>query len=341
MRVHKEAFNPRPRSKGVPVYVCEDDICQVLWLCMGILAAMYTPISHACASQNVSCFLHVVEMYVLCVSLRMKCMHNLVWAVLLAILLIIGGVELNPGPYTDSAFATLNLDALDSNHVAQFVFVEQVNIKRCWDVCQANLAIIHQFQAIGHLDQLATICYACNRCQDHSLLCRLEHRYLASTTAQWLSNIDEYGFIYTAAEVIDSAVNTANSSALVNQSQTFMTPWQRNGNDYFDVTAVITSRAILTIDTPLQQCFAALQQHLQTFIVPMLGGQHFRLIIFHANTQSIYVWDPFGKSHFPLNVMNRLREAYPYAVHDIDISLQQDGHNCGFWVAYFTRIFCE
>ena len=374
LRVHRELFVPRPERKGIPVYVCKSDILHVLWLGTGFLAALYTPISHAAANQSMSMCIHVAEMYVFCSSLRRMRMHNLIWATLLAILLLIGGVELNPGPHGANAFGTLDLDALSTERIVQCTqgtalpFLEQTNIQGCWDACQANLIKIRQLAFIGNLETVAVICYACNVCYDNSMLCRLEH--LMEESALWLSGIGESGAKAALAEVLDTTCDLAGNSALIQQAQTYKTPWNRVGTNYFDSSAVaamvrleqnnvdkintchpqskssildalsiVNSRVVLTIDIKIAHVFAGVKQRFQTLIVPMLGDQHFRLIIFHNTSQSIYVWDPFGKERVPTDVLLAMQHVYDRSIHDIDIPLQQDGCNCGFWVAYFSKIF--
>lgn len=103
--------------------------------------------------------------------------------------------------------------------------------------------------------------------------------------------------------------------------------------------AIVRARPIMDTDDRVTQLLASLQQSMQTVILPMIGDNHFRLIRFHVASQSIYVWDPFGRGCFPQNVMQQMQLVFPYPLCDVDIKLQQDGCNCGFWVVYFNKVF--
>ena len=78
-----------------------------------------------------------------------------------------------------------------------------------------------------------------------------------------------------------------------------------------------------------------------------IGDSQFTLVIFHHASRTILFSNPSGNSAFPMHIVMPHAQLFQsiyngvWSTHIVNISLQQDAHNCGFWGSCSTRVFCK
>lgn len=239
IRVHRELFRPRPRRKDVPVYCCKDDIVDSLLLSSMWFATCITSLPQMSATNHIAVLSFVAELYVICVALHLTRIHGMMWATLLAMLLVIGGVESNPGPTADYTFGSLQLRSLASEMLSQLTYVDRFNCQNRWEACEFNMQKVRESAHLGQLDMVKVACYACNSCTNDTLLCRMEH--LLACSDEWLTCVASAAISYGTcgpANVLQTPIDVSSSPIFLRMTQSLLSVWERVGTSYIDTSCV-------------------------------------------------------------------------------------------------------
>jgi hypothetical protein len=83
-----------------------------------------------------------------------------------------------------------------------------------------------------------------------------------------------------------------------------------------------------------------------TGVLPVVGGGHWRTILFDQREKTAYLCDSFGKDGWQSgragqcrDMLVRLAQTHGFSVEIMDFVVQRDVYQCGVWVLYFCELF--
>ena len=80
----------------------------------------------------------------------------------------------------------------------------------------------------------------------------------------------------------------------------------------------------------------------KSLVMPIVGGNHYRTMLLHGPSQTIYWHDPYGSGHIHQPIHHLLEEVFStWRIVNIPHVLQQDNCNCGFVCVFIAERFYE